>query len=308
MKRVICLITAFITALVFCACGASDYSYNGQASTEESKFESDSMSPEMPSNEAAEPMGADRQEVSDQRKVIKNYSADLQTLEFDETLDKLEEMTKNSGGYIESSSVSGSGAVDYGTVYPRYASYTLRVPSDKAGDMVAAFSQIAAVTNSAQWEDDVTDYYYDTEAHLTALRAQETRLLELLEQADSVDAMITIENALSDVRYQIESLDGTIRRLDSQIDYSSVTVSISEVFDPADIQSSPQTLPQRIASRFKSSIASFRGDCEDFVVFLLGDIIYIILWGVIIFFVVKIYKYTRRNMLKKHKDRESDEK
>ena len=54
-------------------------------------------------------------------------------------------------------------------------------------------------------------------------------MMALLEQATSIEDIITIESRLSEVRYQIESMESQLRTFDNQVDYSTVSISISEV-------------------------------------------------------------------------------
>lgn len=309
MKRTICILTALLTAVVFCACGSSNESYYSGAQTSntasyapsyngktEDYYYDGDMPMEMEMPEAFE-LGDYQAEAPSQRKIIKNYSANIQTLEYDNAIAGLQEMVEKSHGYVEASSHNGQGAIDYGRRYARNANYTLRIPAGESDNFVAALSNLGAVTNSNQGIDDVTDYYYDIDAHLSALRAQETRLLELLAQADSVDTMITIEQALSDVRYQIESLEGTIRRLDSQIAYSTVQLYIEEVFRPEDIQIAPMTLGERIRSRFHDSIDQLQEDGEDFLVWLIGDSLIIAVWVLTIIALIFVYKKVFKKLI-----------
>lgn len=306
MKRTAALVTAFLTLFVFASCGAqSKGEVSGDMSVNESAdnmYDAEYESPDMPMT------GGSGEVLPANRKFILNYSATLQTLEFDKAVSGLESMVSNAGGYIESSSRHGSGAVDYGRVYARSASYTLRIPADKAGQMVGSLSQIGSVVESSQSRDDVTDYYYDTEAHLKTLRAQEERLLELLAEADSVDTMLSIESNLADVRYQIESLDGTLLRIQTEIDYSRVDIYIEEVFTPEELESSPLTLGERIVHRFKASFSGIRNGAEDLVVFLLGDILIIFPIVVIGVILVKIYKKKSKKLSKSPDEPKSEEK
>lgn len=309
-KRLAAAAMALAALLVFCGCGAPGRTYNETSSsnTMPSDMGFDQMQDISSEDMAPQGVGMAEVKADTRRKLIKNYSADIQTLEFEAALAEIERMTAESGGYIESSSQSGSGAVDYGRVYPRSASYTLRIPVGKAEDVMAALEQVGAVTNISRSSDDVTDYYYDTEAHLRSLRTQETRLLELLEKADSVDTMMTIESSLSDVRYQIESLDGTMRRLDDQIEYSTVELYIDEVFSPDEIERSPVTLGERIAGRFKASLKNIRNGAEDLIVFLIGDSLLIIFWAAVIAGLVIIYKKVKPKLCRKAEKQKSDEK
>ena len=312
MKKRLAAALTLAALLVLCGCGAYDSAYNTASSS--NKMPSDSgagydeteniLTGDMP-EQGDGPVGM---KADSQRKLIKNYSADIQTLEFEDALNKIEQLTAESGGYIEASSQSGSGAVDYGRIYPRRASYTLRIPAGEAENVMTALEQVGAITDIRRSSDDVTDYYYDIKAHLKSLRTQEKRLLELLEKADSVDTMITIESALSDVRYQIESLEGTMRRLDNQIEYSKIELYIDEVFSPDEIERSPVTLGERIATRFRSSLKDIRNGAEAFIVFLVGDSLLIIFWAAVIAGLVIIYKKVKPKLCRKAEKQKPDEK
>jgi len=303
------LLAMLLLTLSLTACSASRNEVTTESATgswngSDMKYE-DSMDAEMPEEELgfeSAPEEMDKGEQNDAlagRKLIYTYNADLQTLAFDETLEKLEAAVQEAGGYIEQSSRNGSGAIDYGRVYERSASYTLRIPAKAAGDFVAGLSAIGSVTHSNQGIDDVTDYYFDSEARLNNLRVQETRLLELLAQAENMSDMITIEQALSEVRYQIESLDGTIRRLDNEIEFSTVYLYIQEVFEASQLKAAPLTLSERISTRFSNSIEDIKEFGEDFIVWLIGDSLIILIWVLVIAAAVLILRKLRIRLPKR---------
>lgn len=303
------LLAMLLLTLSLTACGASESmteSVTGSWSGSDNKADYVTDA-EMPKEElgfenapeAEEMANENRSDALAGRKLIYTYNADLQTLTFDETIEKLEAAVQKAGGYIERSSQSGSGAIDYGRVYERSADYTLRIPSDAAGAFVEGLASIASITHSNQGIDDVTDYYYDSEARLNNLRVQETRLLELLAQAENMGDMITIEQALSEVRYQIESLDGTIRRLDNEIEFSTVNLYIQEVFEASKLQAAPLTLSERISNRFSRSIEDIKDTGEDLIVWLIGDSLIILIWVVIIAAVILVLRKMRIRLPKR---------
>ena len=127
------------------------------------------------------------------------------------------------------------------------------------------------------------------------MQTQETQLLSLLEKADYLDAIIQLQKELGNVRYQIESLQGTLRRLDSQIALSTVTIHINEVSEPTIVTSAPKTLGQRISYTFKNTWYDIVDSVKDFVVFFVGNIIIIAVWVVIITVAV----FTVRHFIKR---------
>ena len=154
------------------------------------------------------------------RKLIRNVNLSLQTKEFDTVLENMSQKVKDLGGYIQDSSVWGSSS-DYSS--SRSASYTLRIPSDKLDEFIDVVETLGNVTYKNESVDDVTLRYVDVDSHKKALETEQERLLALLEKAENVEDIITIENRLSDVRYELENYESQIRLLDNQIDYSTVS-------------------------------------------------------------------------------------
>lgn len=312
LKGILAVLLVLLMSIGMTACGSSSYKSDSAAPTESVTWDNSAgqaVDMETTENMKGEELGLQNTaEALGQRKIIYTYNAELQTLQFDETLSQIEMAAVQAGGYIEQSSRTGSGAVDYGRVYARTASYTLRIPAAAAGDFVQSLTAWASVTQSSKGTDDVTDYYYDSEARLNNLRVQETRLLELLAQAESMADMITIEQALSDVRYEIESIDGTLRRLDNQVDYSRVELYIEEVFEPDQLRQAPLSLGERIAARFRSSLVTIRDMVSDLIVFLLGDSLLLIFWAAVLAAIVIIAKKIYKKLGKKHENIELDKK
>jgi hypothetical protein len=95
------------------------------------------------------------------------------------------------------------------------------------------------------------------------------------------------------VRYQIESFTSTQRQYDSQVAYSYVTISLTEVIEYTEQIDTPKTLWERISVKFKASVKSIVNAAEGFIVWLLGNILVIIIdlaiLAAAIFFGRKLY-------------------
>ena len=71
--------------------------------------------------------------------------------------------------------------------------------------------------------------YVDVESRKKMLETEQQRLLELLETAESLDDILTIESRLTEVQYELDSKESQLRTYDNQIDYSTVYLDIDEV-------------------------------------------------------------------------------
>ena len=116
-----------------------------------------------------------------------------------------------------------------GELGSRYASYTLRVPQGKFETCFAQLGETCHVVSSSRWSEDVTEQYTDIETRLATLQTKHERLVELLGQAAQMEDIISLENALADCEYEIDSLTGEKRRYDNLVDLATITVSLREV-------------------------------------------------------------------------------
>ena len=164
-------------------------------------------------------------------KIIYSADATVETTEFDSTISALEAMINGAGGWVESSSVNGANysSISRGSKTNRTASYTVRVPNEKFNDIMNSLSALGNIPRSHVYTENVTAQYYDTQARLTTYQAQEKRLLELLDKAETVSDVIEVENELTEVRYRIESLQTSLRNWDRRVSWSSIFLTINEV-------------------------------------------------------------------------------
>lgn len=162
------------------------------------------------------------------------YSAELsaETTQFDVAVSAIDRMVQRYQGFVESSSINGDTCYNSDgttTVVDRCANYTLRIPADKFEEFMDEAGGVANVISSYRYAENVTSTYTDYEARLTSLYTQEERLLSMLEKSEDVDSLIALEERLANVRYEIESIERSLRNLDTQIRYSTITLTLREV-------------------------------------------------------------------------------
>ena len=191
-------------------------------------------------------------------KIIYSADARLETTEFDAALEKIQALVKELGGFMESTSVSGNNysAIARGSTGGRYASFTIRVPSDKFSALTGSLSDIGNVPYCNTYMQNVTMEYYDVQSRLDAYRTQETRLLEMLAAAESVENMLAIQQQLTEVQYEIDSLTGQLRYYDHQVNYSTVTLDVTEVREYTPEPTITLTYWQRMVRGFSESLKS----------------------------------------------------
>ncbi len=164
-------------------------------------------------------------------KMIYTADVDVETVDFDAAVDSVEAMLERFGAFLESSSVSGRSYSDsyYGYQTYRRAYFTIRVPVSSFVQLRDGLEDVGNVVSKNTYAENITVQYYDTESRAQSYRIEQERLMAMLEKCETVTEMIEIESRLSEVRYQLESLESTLRNWQNQVDYSTVNVTIREV-------------------------------------------------------------------------------
>lgn len=223
-----------------------------------------------------------------ERKLIRNVSMNLETREFDALTKSISDAVTFFGGYIEQADVSGNSLYWSGERSSRYSNITARIPENKLDAFLTEVSSQGNVTYKNESVQDVTLQYTDITSRKKTLQMEQERLWELLEKAESVDAVIALEARLSEVRYQLESIESQLRTLDNQIVYSTVYLSIQEV--QVLTSTDPDTIPVRIQKGLSRSFNTLKISSVDFLVWFISSLPILAVFAVLVFIAVIILK------------------
>lgn len=158
------------------------------------------------------------------RLIIKNGEMRLLVAETDVAIDRITQVAGDLGGYIVSSRVwfQQVDEVNY-----KYATLTLGIPVDefeRALNRLRALSIRVLDENAAG--QDVTDEYVDLKSRLANLVATRDRIRTFLDQAETVEEALIINDQLSRVEAEIEQVQGRMNYIFGRAAYSTVTVQI----------------------------------------------------------------------------------
>ncbi|MBQ3276809.1 MAG: DUF4349 domain-containing protein [Oscillospiraceae bacterium] len=231
-------------------------------------------------------------------KIIYNAEVTLETTEFDDALEKIGALVRELGGYIESTSVSGSNysAISKGNTGVRSAYFTIRIPSENFSQLTGTLSQLGNVPSSRTYSRNVTREYYDVQSRLDAYRTQEKCLLEMLSIAETVEDMLSIQRELTEVQYQLDSLTGTLRYYDNQVSYSTVDLSVKEVREYTPEPTIKLTYWERMARGFRTSLKETGEFFTDLFLWLVTSLPWLVPLAAVIWLAVHlIRRRIRRN-------------
>lgn len=230
------------------------------------------------------------------RKWIITVNMSAETEDLDALMEALNGKISGLGGYVEDQD-SYNGSM-YSSRRYRSASLTVRIPAERVDEFTEEMSGIANVVSTNLSREDITLSYVATESRVKALQAEEARLLELMEQAETMADLLEIESRLTDVRYELENRASQLRLYDNQVDYATIYLSIDEVQEYTPVEE--PTVWERISGGFVSSIKGVGNGLLDLLVWVLAKSPYlVILGGVTVGVVVLIKKRKARKAAKK---------
>lgn len=199
------------------------------------------------------------------QKLIRTVRLRITTPQFDDDMKLVSDTVFDAGGYVESSEVNT------GTAGYRSASLVLRIPQNKLDEAVQRLRGVGRTESFSETSEDVTESYADTETRLETAKVKLKRLQELLSRAETTEDLLKIEDALANAQYEADSLTGWLNRMDKQVNYSTVTLSIKEE-TPKDTSENAETLGERMLSALKlawENGVAFLGDMLVFLVTIL---------------------------------------
>lgn len=323
LERMTTKLTAVMAALFLTGCGSAydsatvmaepEVAHNGTSTSyasdtmaaggafydtgyaEESAYDSKGMDPAAVPEEGSSGINNG---LSQSRKLIKTVELEMETKEFERMMTELETQVQELGGYIENlETYNGSSYSGYRT--SRWANLTIRIPKEALNGFLQNMSEIGNVVRRSDNVEDVTLSYVDMESHRDMLKAEQARLLEFMEQAETIEDMIALEERLSNVRYSLESMESRLRTVDNQVDYSTVYLNLSEVKELTPVEE--KTDLQRITEGFAGSLKDIGNGIKESAIWFVINIPYLVIWAAVIAALVLILKKYR----KKHREKKA---
>ena len=271
MKRAVTMWLAALLVLSLTACGGGA-SGGGDATASSSAGGGESLSfstQESQDSAPAEP-GAEAEEASPQAgqnaKLIRRAELEIQTEAFDTAAASLEALVAEAGGYFQSAQVEGGSLRDQNAA--RYGNYVIRLPEENFSTFLDQSGTLGYVVRRSESSENVSQAYYDTETRLAAQRTKQERLLALLAQADTMESIIELENALSETEYEIQSLTTDLEHYDDLIDYATVDLYLAEVLSLSQTPGETAGLGERMAAGLSASAAGLVQGVQDLLVWL----------------------------------------
>jgi hypothetical protein len=163
----------------------------------------------------------------DERIVIRNANLSIVVEDPTQSIEVISQMANSMGGFVVSSNVYKT-MTSSGLEVPN-ANITIRVPAEKLEEALDEIKGLVKdpkvdIQNEEVSGQDVTSEVTDLESRLRNLRAAETQLLEIMENATESEDVIAIFRELTNVRGEIEVIEGQLKYFRESARLSAISV------------------------------------------------------------------------------------
>jgi hypothetical protein len=152
-------------------------------------------------------------------------------------------------------------------------SVIIRIPATEFDSTLSEVKSIGTVKTVSTQGRDVTEEYVDLQAQKSSYQNQLTQYNEIMKKAAKVEDIVTIQQQIDRVQTELNRLEGRLKYLNSQIDFSTITINLQEP-EPVGGETGHSFI-----STINEGIAGFFGMIDAIIIILLTLLPLIIVGG-----------------------------
>ena len=228
-------------------------------------------------------------DLKQNKKLILTADLEMETQDLDELTKALLEKVSACGGYVQNSSFYTRGEST------RIYNAVIRIPADSYPSFIEEIKGSGNTVRYSESVDDITDSYTDTQARLSSLRAQYDKVLEFYDKAEDISDLMSVEQRLSELQYEIEYLEARIKNYDLLVGYSTLNLNVTETKVYTPVQTD---FFSRVGRAFLNGWRSFTRGIEDFIIDIVYNIWTILILVAIAYIAFRVYRRVRNRKAK----------
>lgn len=285
-RKKIFVIAATLFLLLLVACGGAAYSEDSASSAPAAMPARDTYSGgdtadfEMVEAEAMDEMAGEdgsfgvsttnqgsNVQPFQERLIIRTANMSLVVADTEEAMATISQMAEENGGWVVNSSV-----FQYNE-NAKTGNITIRVPSSGFNSALEALRSMSVeVRNESTSGQDVTEEFVDVSARLENLEATADRVRGFLDDTETVEEALQVNQELSRLESDIEAMKGRLQYLSQSASFSTITVDLTP-----DIVSQPiETSSWRPARVFRNAVDSLVDALQEVAEFGIWFAIYLL--------------------------------
>ncbi|HEY6305766.1 MAG TPA: DUF4349 domain-containing protein [Candidatus Angelobacter sp.] len=226
--------------------------------------------------------------------IIRTAELEVFTKEFEKARSSVDEILKRRHGYV------GELNVNTPTGSARSLTGTLRVPASQLDATLADIKGLGTTQKESQEGEEVTQQYVDLQARLANARHTEQRLTDILrERTGKLSDVLAVEMQISRVRGVIEQMEAQRKNMKNQVDFATVTLTVTEEY-----KEQLKAVPPSTGRQFRNAaVEGYRSLVDGIIsvlLWLLSAGPTLLVWAAILFFPVRyLWKKLRPKFMQK---------
>ena len=157
------------------------------------------------------------------RMVIRTAQLSVEVQDIESALAQARATAARGGGFVSAANTHFEKVNDQDRMV---ADLTLQVRSDVADATMSDLRALGKVTAESSGSQDVTEEYVDLDSNLRNLQASESAILKLMERATQIQDVLALQRELTNVRAQIERIQGRKTYLERRSDMATISLSL----------------------------------------------------------------------------------
>lgn len=142
--------------------------------------------------------------------------------DFTDAVDRARQLTVDAGGYV------GSESTERDEGERERSRMTLRIPPDQYEESLDELAKLGKVLERRTSAKDVTDEVVDVDSRIKTQRASVSRVQKLMDRAEKISDIVTLEEELRTRQADLESLLAQANSLASRTGMATVTLTLTE--------------------------------------------------------------------------------
>ncbi len=208
-----------------------------------------------------------------ERLIIKTGQMSIVVQDVAQAVDAVTAFVTGKGGFVVSSNVYENGVAKMGDIM-------VRIPVAAFDSGVEEMKKIGDVKSEQVNGQDVTAEFVDLESQIKNLQATEQQFLQIMTRAQKIEDILAVQRELSNVRGQIESIQGRMNYLSKSAELSTLSLHFST--DPATLPVLDEGDKWKPLVVFKEAVRSLLEFGQGIVNGLIWLVVYLPIWILIV--------------------------
>lgn len=233
---------------------------------------------------------ADTKKEKKEEKLVYTCNLTIETTSYKETMEEIEKQIREFSGIIESQNEYDNDSGWYIDGHQKTSgtmecTIVVKVPAKDYQAFLKALDGKGKMTNKSMDVTNISRTYYDTQATIESLKIQEKRLMKMMDEAKTIDEMITVEKRLTEVQTQLNQYKTRLSTMDTEVAYSTVTMTIREVLEykQAPEGKKTNTFIERLNNTLEESWSGFLSFMEGLLFLIIRLLPFAIVFGLVWF-------------------------